>query len=111
MMLASQATGQRPIATNKGINIRLDNETLLYRRPHGFEPTGQYVISGTHFSVVPSTLGLSYFPYALQIRWIASVTPTSLVSNSYRPTPTVRVAALSAHQVNLRRLGCFFLGT
>ena len=48
--------------------------------------------------------------YAFQTRLTASVTPTSLVSNSYRPTPTVTVAALSSHQKALRRPGYFFLG-
>ena len=36
---------------------------------------------------------LSVFPYAFQILLTASVTPTSFVSNSYRPTAVVRVKA------------------
>lgn len=44
-------------------------------------------------------------PYAFQILLIASVTPTSLVSNSYKPTPTVTVARFRPHQKNFRRPG------
>ena len=47
---------------------------------------------------------------AVQILLIASVTPTSFVSNSYRPTPTVRVAARKPHQKSALDLGYFFDG-
>jgi hypothetical protein len=48
--------------------------------------------------------------YAFHIRLIASVTPTSFVSNSYNPTATVRVAALNVHQRNFLVFGKRLLG-
>ena len=47
---------------------------------------------------------------AVQILLIASVTPTSFVSNSYKPTPTVRVAARRPHQNSALDLGNLFDG-
>src|SRR3569833_292546 len=43
--------------------------------------------------------------YALHSLFTASVSPTSLVSNSYSPMPTSTVAALRAHIKNLRSEG------
>ena len=45
------------------------------------------------------------FPHAVQILLIASVSPTSFVSNSYNPTATVNVAALNPHQKRTLVLG------
>lgn len=49
--------------------------------------------------------------YAFQILLTASVTPTSLVSNSYKPTPTSNVANFKPHMNNLRTPGIRWVGT
>ena len=48
--------------------------------------------------------------YAIQILLIASVTPTSFVSNSYSPIATTIVPARRPHQTNALVLGTRFLG-
>jgi hypothetical protein len=53
---------------------------------------------------------LNPITYACQILLMASVTPTSLVSNSYNPTPTITVANLNPHQNNTLVLGNRFVG-
>lgn len=62
----------------------------------------------------PRSTGSTYessFRFAVQIFLIASVRPTSFVSNSKNPIATTTVAARRAHQKKARVLGNRLSGT